>query len=171
MEKLIKWLDWSLSRFLILLMALMVVTVTWQIFTRFVTLSPSSFTEELARFLLIWIGILGAAWAVRSRAHLGIDILTQKLEGKRKRSVLILVYCLVILFAFFVMIVGGWNLVNITFTLNQISAAMGLKMGYIYLVLPLSGALIIIYSVYYIHLLMNEKVSEITLGSTGKGVD
>ena len=171
MEKLIKWLDWSLTRFLILLMATMVLSVTWQIFTRFVIKSPSSFTEELARFLLIWIGILGAAYAVRTRAHLGIDILTQKLKGKRKRSVLILVYSLVILFAFFVMIVGGLNLVNITFTLNQISAAMGLKMGYIYLVLPLSGALIIIYSAHYITLLMNEKVSEITVGSTGKGVD
>ena len=146
MQKMIKLLDTVLTRFLTGLMVLMVLAVTWQVFTRFIIRDPSSYTEELARFLLIWIGILGAAYALRTRAHLGIDLIAQRVGEKDRKRIQVTVYSTVIFFAFFVMVVGGIRLVNITFSLNQISAAMGIRMGYIYTVLPLSGILMIIYS-------------------------
>ncbi len=145
-HKLIGGIDLVLSRFLITLMALIVLAVTWQVFTRFIIQDPSSYTEELARFLLIWIGVLGGAFALRTRAHLGIDLITQRVGEKGRKRIQITVYSTVILFAFFVMVIGGIRLVNITFSLNQISAAMGIRMGYIYTVLPLSGILMIVYS-------------------------
>ena len=46
--------------------------------------NPSSFTEEIARYLLVWVGILGGAYAVGKRIHLAIDLLPTKLEGRRK---------------------------------------------------------------------------------------
>jgi TRAP-type C4-dicarboxylate transport system permease small subunit len=144
--QLIAGIDLVLRRFLIILMALIVLAVTWQVFTRFIIRDPSSYTEELARFLLIWIGILGAAYALRTRAHLGIDLISQRVGEKDRKRIQVTVYSTVIFFAFFVMVVGGIRLVNITFSLNQISAAMGIRMGYIYTVLPLSGILMIIYS-------------------------
>jgi TRAP-type C4-dicarboxylate transport system permease small subunit len=144
--RLIAGIDLVLRRFLIILMALIVLAVTWQVFTRFIIRDPSSYTEELARFLLIWIGILGAAYALRTRAHLGIDLIAQRVGEKDRKRIQVTVYSTVIFFAFFVMVVGGIRLVNITFSLNQISAAMGIRMGYIYTVLPLSGILMIIYS-------------------------
>jgi TRAP-type C4-dicarboxylate transport system permease small subunit len=144
--RLIAGIDLVLRRFLIILMALIVLAVTWQVFTRFIIQDPSSYTEELARFLLIWIGILGAAYALRTRAHLGIDLISQRVGEKDRKRIQVTVYSTVIFFAFFVMVVGGIRLVNITFSLNQISAAMGIRMGYIYTVLPLSGILMIIYS-------------------------
>jgi TRAP-type C4-dicarboxylate transport system permease small subunit len=144
--QLIAGIDLVLRRFLIILMALIVLAVTWQVFTRFIIQDPSSYTEELARFLLIWIGILGAAYALRTRAHLGIDLIAQRVGEKDRKRIQVTVYSTVIFFAFFVMVVGGIRLVNITFSLNQISAAMGIRMGYIYTVLPLSGILMIIYS-------------------------
>jgi TRAP-type C4-dicarboxylate transport system permease small subunit len=146
MQKMIKLLDTVLTRFLTGLMVLMVLAVTWQVFTRFIIRDPSSYTEELARFLLIWIGILGAAYALRTRAHLGIDLIAQRVGEKDRKRIQVTVYSTVIFFAFFVMVVGGIRLVNITFSLNQISAAMGIRMGYVYTVLPLSGILMIIYS-------------------------
>jgi TRAP-type C4-dicarboxylate transport system permease small subunit len=146
MQKMIKLLDTVLTRFLTSLMVLMVLAVTWQVFTRFIIRDPSSYTEELARFLLIWIGILGAAYALRTRAHLGIDLIAQRVGEKDRKRIQVTVYSTVIFFAFFVMVVGGIRLVNITFSLNQISAAMGIRMGYVYTVLPLSGILMIIYS-------------------------
>jgi len=144
--QLIAGIDLVLRRFLIILMALIVLAVTWQVFTRFIIRDPSSYTEELARFLLIWIGILGAAYALRTRAHLGIDLIAQRVGEKDRKRIQVTVYSTVIFFAFFVMVVGGIRLVYITFSLNQISAAMGIRMGYIYTVLPLSGILMIIYS-------------------------
>jgi len=150
MQKLSQWIDRALATVLISLMTSMVLAVSWQVFTRFILRRPSSVTEELARFLLVWIGVLGAAYALRTRSHLGIDVLVGRLSGPRRRVVEILIYVSVILFAFFVMIVGGLRLVRLTFALNQISAALGIKMGYVYLVIPLAGVLVIYYSVAFI---------------------
>ncbi|MEA3288384.1 MAG: TRAP transporter small permease [Candidatus Marinimicrobia bacterium] len=146
MNTLITLLDKALSRFLISLMAFIVLVVTWQVITRFLMSTPSSYTEELARFLLIWIGVLGSSYALRTRAHLGIDLLSTKLEGRAKGLLIIGIYLLVILFALLIMVIGGIRLVSLTFNLDQISASLGIKMGYIYLVLPLSGSIMIIYS-------------------------
>lgn len=139
-----------LSAFLVFLMAVMVLDVTWQVFTRFILRDPSEFTEELAGFLLIWIGLLGASYAYYVKAHLGIDVLTSRLSGARKQVSEILVAVIVFLFALLLLVIGGWRLVDLTFTLKQISAVMGIPMGYVYLVLPLTGFLFMYYSVYYI---------------------
>lgn len=150
MKKLTERIDKILSNFLILLMALMVLAVTWQVVTRFIMHDPSSYTEEAARFLLIWIGLLGAAYALRTKAHLGIDILTYRLTGLRKQITDVSVYVIIILFSVLIMIIGGTRLVVLTLNLNQLSASMGIKMGYIYTVLPLSGLLMVWYSILFI---------------------
>ncbi len=136
--------------FLIALMALMVLDVTWQVVSRFIMNRPSSFTEELAGFLLIWIGLLGAAYAYETKAHLGIDLLREKLGDAGSLKLDLAVNLLVILFALAVMVGGGLNLVVLAFRLNQISAAMGIGMGYVYLALPLSGLLIILFALHTI---------------------
>ena len=150
MEQVTKVITRILEIVLIGLMAIIVLDVSWQIFTRFILQDPSSYTEELAGFLLIWIGLLGASYALYTKAHLGIDILMTKVKGVQKRMLEILIYTIVLLFAFFVPVIGGIKLVNITFSLNQISAAMGIPMGYVYLVLPLTGVLMMYYSIVFI---------------------
>lgn len=162
MKKFTSVLTKILGVFLIILMAAMVLDVSWQVFTRFILKDPSSFTEELAGFLLIWIGLLGASYAYYTRAHLGIDILTAQLSGTKRRTVEITIHSIVLLFSFFVLVIGGYRLVNLTFTLNQISPALGISMGYIYLVLPLTGILIIYYAVYFI-------IIELSSGETKSG--
>ena len=136
-----------LSYILIGLMASIVVDVTWQVFTRFVLKNPSSFTEELAGFLLIWIGLLGASYTYYKKAHLGIDCFTASVTGVKKIVAEITVAVVVLLFALSVLVIGGMHLVTITFTLRQISPSMKIPMGYVYLVLPLTGVLFMYYSV------------------------
>ena len=51
-----KTIDKILELTLIASMSLLVIDVPWQVFSRFILQDPSSFTEELARFLLIWVG-------------------------------------------------------------------------------------------------------------------
>ena len=150
MQKIVNIVTKYLSWFLMTLMALIVFDVTWQVFTRFVMQNSSSWTEEMARFLLIWIGLLGGSYALHTRMHLGIDILTYKLVGRKKQIVEVIIYTFVALFALFIMVIGGFKLVNLTFQLKQISASMGIKMGYIYTVIPLSGLLMIFYSIAFI---------------------
>ncbi len=112
-----------LEYFLAFLMAVMLISVSWQVLTRYIFSSPSSFTDELARYLLIWIGTLGAAYASGQRLHLAIDLLPTKLEGKARYRLAIFINLLVIVFAFTVMVIGGCRLVYITYTLRQISHA------------------------------------------------
>lgn len=154
MQSLTQKITKTLELVLIVLMGGMVADVTWQIITRFILKNPSSYTEELAGFLLIWIGLLGASYALYTRAHLGIDILTAKLQGRRKQISELLIYFIVFLFALFVPVWGGAKLVHITYALKQISPAMGIPMSYVYTVLPLSGLLMMYYSlVFMIHAL------------------
>jgi TRAP-type C4-dicarboxylate transport system permease small subunit len=150
MEKITNIITRILSTVLIILMSVMVLDVSWQVFTRFILQDPSPFTEELAGFFLIWIGLLGSSYALYTKAHLGIDILTSRLSGSRKQFAQIMIHTIVILFAFFVLVVGGIRLVNITLTLEQISPALSIPMGYVYLVLPATGILMIYYSIVFI---------------------
>ena len=146
MKALSNFIEKILGTFVGLLMAVMVLDVTWQVLTRFVLKEPSSYTEELARFLLVWIGLLGAAYAYRKKAHLGLDILSQKLEGIAKRRLDIFISLVCMLFACVIMIYGGSKLMLLTLELDQMSAALQVKVGYLYSVIPLSGLLIVLFS-------------------------
>lgn len=128
------------------LMALMVVDVTWQVVSRFVLSNPSSFSEELARFLLIWIGFLGAAYAYRRHAHLGLDILTSQLQGAKKVLAEKFADLVSFLFAAVIMVYAGTKIMALTIELNQVSAALQIKIGYVYSVIPLSGLLICLFA-------------------------
>ncbi len=141
-----KFLSWTV----VVLMSIITVNVLWQVFSRFVLQNPSSFTEELARYMLIWIGILGAAYVAGQKLHLAIDLLSTKLTGKSKSVLEIFIQLCIFVFSFFVMIIGGIRLVYITLQLNQISAALQLPLGYVYLVLPISGILMMFYSTCFI---------------------
>jgi TRAP-type C4-dicarboxylate transport system permease small subunit len=68
---------------------------------------------------------------------------------------------IVLAFAFFVMVIGGMRLVNLTFTLNQISPALGIEMGYVYLVIPSAGVLVIYFAIYFIVEAIQTKPTEL----------
>lgn len=131
---------------LILIMSVNVLNVLWQVFTRFVLKDPSSFTEELARYLLIWLGILGAGYVSGKKLHLAIAVVLEGRRGRIRRLMEAGIQVFILLFAFLVMVVGGIRLVAISFALNQVSAALRIQLGYVYLVLPVSGLLIMFYA-------------------------
>jgi len=140
-------IDKILANALILIMSVMVINVLWQVFTRFVVGTPSSFTDELARYLMIWLGILGAAYVSGRNMHVAIDVLPLKCNTKTQKRIKLLVYFLIILFAFLAMVIGGLRLVYITYILDQYSPALQVPLAVVYLAIPLSGALIIYYKI------------------------
>jgi TRAP-type C4-dicarboxylate transport system permease small subunit len=140
-------ISFVMEKLLMAMMFAIVATVTWQVFSRFILADPSSFTEELSRYLLIWIGILGAAYAYKTKAHLGLDLFVEKMATANKKVALVIIELVVITFALTVMIIGGFSLVSITLELKQTSAALGVQVGFVYSVIPLSGLLIILFSI------------------------
>lgn len=141
-----RYLDRILATFLVGLMAAAVLNVWWQVFTRWVLDDPSSYTEELARYLLVWIGTLGAAYAVGKKLHLAIDLVPQALTGQKRHLMEVVIQSMIVLFALFVMVIGGARLVALTTQFGQFSAALGLPLGFVYSVIPLSGVIIIFYA-------------------------
>ena len=141
-----KLVDKCLERLLMGLMALLVVDVLWQVLSRYVLASPSSFTDELAGFLLIWVGLLGAAYVTGQEGHLAIDLLVRKVDAAWQRRLRALSLLVIALFAVAVMIVGGSWLVYTRFYLGVTSASLQVNLGYVYLVLPLSGLLTAYYA-------------------------
>ena len=140
-----KKVDAVLGKILVVIMAVMVINVLWQVLSRYILGVPSSFTDELARYLMIWVGVLGAAYVSGRSMHVAIDVVQSRTGEKTKRRLVALVYLLIILFAFFAMVIGGSRLVYISYILGQISPALQIPLAVVYAVIPLSGLLIIYY--------------------------
>ncbi|TWU30458.1 TRAP transporter small permease [Bythopirellula polymerisocia] len=140
-------LDTLLEWLVILVVMLMVVDVLWGVFTRFILNSPSQLTEEIARLLLMWVALLGAAVAYGRSEHLGFDYLVAQLDPAVKKLLALVSQCIVVAFALLVMVYGGFILVSETLAANQVTPALHLKMGYVYLALPVSGLFMSIYGV------------------------
>ncbi|HLT90852.1 MAG TPA: TRAP transporter small permease [Woeseiaceae bacterium] len=146
MRAVVNAIDRIFRGLLALLLAVMVACVTWQVVSRYVLGSPSSWTEELARFLLIWIGLLGGAYAYHVKMHLGLDLLSQKLSPGARRVQARFIHAAVILFSVVVLLGGGLSLIGLSLELGQYSAALELPMWVVYLSLPLSGLMLVVYA-------------------------
>jgi TRAP-type C4-dicarboxylate transport system permease small subunit len=140
-------IDKILGYTLVVIMGVMVINVLWQVFTRFIVGTPSSFTDELARYLMIWLGILGAAYVSGKNMHVAIDVLPLRASAKNQKKIKLVVSVLIIVFAFFAMVIGGLRLVYITYTLDQYSPALQMPLAAVYFAIPLSGVLIIYYKI------------------------
>ncbi len=136
--------DRALELILATVMAAMVLAVLWQVATRYLLRDPSSLTEELARFGLMWLGLLGASYGFGQRAHLAIELIPRTW---RNRILELVVAACVAAFAIFILVIGGLRLVNATLALGQTSPALHLERGYVYLALPLSGVLVLFYTI------------------------
>ncbi|NJL76320.1 MAG: TRAP transporter small permease [Saprospiraceae bacterium] len=140
-----KTLDQSLSILLILLMVVITFDVLLGVFTRYVIGNQPGWTEELARFLLIWISIFGAAYAAGQHQHLAIDLISTSLSPSRDKQLKTFVNMLVAIFVFSVFIIGGSRLIYITAYLGQTSPALKIPMSVVYGVIPVSGICILLY--------------------------
>lgn len=130
------------------IMGYMVLAVCWQVITRFVLKNPSTVTEEILRYLLVWTTMVGGAYAYGRRKHLSINMLAKKLPARAQKLLDIFVQAIVIAFCVVVMIIGDLRLVETTF--DQISSALRLPMPYVYASILVGGVLIIFYAIIFI---------------------
>lgn len=155
-NKVNKILEW----FIIIIFALLVLDVLFQVISRYALGTSFTWTEEFARFALIWMTILGAAYLNAKKEHLSMDFVYEKLSIANKRKASIVIEIFVFLFALIAMVIGGLNLVYTTLHLNQLSGTLRIPLGYVYAVMPLSGCLIMCFSIYHItNIYSNKKIS------------
>ena len=110
---------------------------------------------------MIWVGLLGAAYTVGAQRHLAIDLLTLMLSSRKQALLSVIINLLIFLFAGSVIVTGGVKLIEKTLSTAQVSAAMQIPMGYVYLILPLTGIMMMFYALCFIsNGLKNMKHSE-----------
>ena len=148
-----------LERVLVVIFALLVLDVLFQVFSRYFLGTSFTWTEEFARFSLIWMTILGAAYLNAKKEHLSMDYLYQKFSQTNKRKASILIEVFIFLFALVVMVIGGFNLVYTTLHLEQLSGTLRIPLGYVYAIMPFSGLLIMCFSVYHISNIYSSKIN------------
>jgi TRAP-type C4-dicarboxylate transport system permease small subunit len=145
MKTIIHVLNHILRVVLAVLTGAMVLVCCWQVITRFILNSPSKYTEEILRYALIWLTMLGAPYAYGANKQLSIDLLVVNFTHKGQTMTKIFGEIVVTFLSAAVFVYGG-----IAVTLNasgQISAAMKLPMEFYYACIPIGGALMILYSV------------------------
>lgn len=127
------------------LLLAMVVLVTWQVVSRYALNDPSTFSEELLRFGVIWLSLIGAAYVAGKTGHMSVDLIKDLLPAKWQKALNILIQLAFIAFAVGVLLIGGMRAVNIA--AHQYTAVLQIPMGAIYGSLPVAGVLTLIYSV------------------------
>lgn len=137
------FLDKFLFSICIVIMTVLVIDVSWQVLSRYLLGSPSLYTDELARFLMVWLTFLGGAYMFGSDSHLSVNSLRDMMPAKMQNTIFVFTYLLIGGFAILVMIMGSQRL--ILRTLSQPSPSLGVPMGYFYSILPISAVFIIIY--------------------------
>ena len=145
LHKIRKVVDVVLSSACAVIFAAMVVIGTYQIVTRFIFKNPSTVSEELLTYSFTWMALLASALVFGKRDHMRMGFVADKL-GKGGQKVLnIFSELLIMLLAGSVMIYGGVTIMNLTMT--QSTASLGIPMGVVYTIIPLSGCLIVLYSI------------------------
>ncbi len=141
------WMTKGLNATLIIAVAFLVMDVVWGVFTRYVMSEQAKWTEELARFLLVWVALLGGAVAFGTKGHLGVDYFVGKFDPEVRKLMSVVSQLVVLFFAASIFIYGGGRVVADALAMEQTTPALGWKMGHVYLALPISGVFMALYTI------------------------
>jgi TRAP-type transport system small permease protein len=137
MKKLIGFYHQLLTWLMVATIAVLIVPVTLQMISRYTALIPSYiWTEELSRFLFIWMVMLGAMIGIREGTHFEVDVWPEL--GVRANAALKIVSSLFILV--FALVFLYWGIQFVQFGWYQTSELADLPMPFIFLAWPVAGA-------------------------------
>jgi len=125
------------------LMAVLVADVFLGVYSRYVMRATFQWYDEVARLCFVWMIFLGAAVAVRRRAHFRLHLLIDRFGAVARRRVDLLVTVIVIAFAV-VLVAGG--VATLPLARRQVTDALEISMLWFYGALPVGGALMILFA-------------------------
>jgi len=126
----------------ILLAGIIVAIVTAEVTLRYLFSHSMIFTEELSRYLMVWIVFLGSALAIRDGSHIHIQILVKRLGPRMQQNVKLASYALIIAFLVFITVEG---LKILPRQLQQMCITIDISLFYFYLAIPVGSILMIIF--------------------------
>lgn len=129
---------------IVALFMLMTVIGTYQIVTRYFFKRPSTVSEELLTYSFTWMALLASAYVFGKRDHMRMGFLADKITGNARKYLEVAIDLLTFAFAGIVMVYGGISITKLTMIQN--TASLRVPMGYIYVIVPVTGVLIMIFS-------------------------
>lgn len=137
----LRWLDNHLEELFIGIFALiMTVVIALQIFMRYAMDNSLSWSEELARYCFIWLVYLGISLAVKKQRHMSVDVVFLFLKGKAQVVLSMVANILFLSFAVFA-IFYGYQISIKLLTWGQVSPALDIPIGLVYLATPVGMGL------------------------------
>ncbi|MBM4164700.1 MAG: TRAP transporter small permease [Lentisphaerae bacterium] len=136
----------ALEKLVIVMVAVLTLTVLWGVFSRFVLGKQAAYTDELARVLLVWISMIGAALAFGENAHLGVDYFVNKLHPEARKTLSMIVQLVIMVLAILVFIVGGWGLAMGQLG-QQLPTMPWMSRGMVYVAIPISGVFMLLFAI------------------------
>ena len=127
---------------LIAIVAVMTGVVFLQVLYRYVFSQPLQWSEELARYLFVWLSIIGAALALQKKGHFGLDLFYKMLSTRLQRFIK---FAVVLLMGIVIFVILFHGIILVQKTALQESPAMGISMAWAYASLPVGGALMAIH--------------------------
>lgn len=134
----------------------MVILTCWQVFTRYILQSPSSWSEELVSYLFAWASLLGAALVTGERGHMNIPILVEKFSIGVQKVFAIIAEIIAGVFAIVILIYGGVQIYSLA--MGQMTSSLGVAVGVFYVMLPVCGVLNVCYIVLNIIGILNGSI-------------
>lgn len=134
-----------LGTVMIILFALMTIIGTYQIVTRYCFNRPSTMSEELLTYSFTWMALLASAYVFGKRDHMRMGFLADQVSGPARKLLEVASDIMTFLLAGVVMLYGGSAITKLT--MIQKTASLQVPMAYIYMMVPISGVLIMIFSI------------------------
>jgi TRAP-type C4-dicarboxylate transport system permease small subunit len=120
--------------------ALMTVLIFAQVLCRYVLQAPLSWSEELARYIFIWLTFFGASVAFYERTHINVSYFVEHIRNVRTRALLMFTADLLCLWFLWVFVKDGFVVASRVLALGQVSSSMGfLPVGAVYLAVPVGS--------------------------------
>jgi TRAP-type C4-dicarboxylate transport system permease small subunit len=127
---------------LLVIISVMACVVFVEVLFRYALMLPLFWTEEFARYCLVWSSLLGAGVALKRGEHIAVTFLVDRIPGGMRPQAALLVSIFVALFLIAILW-GGVHLVLLT--RHQLSPAMRIPMAWPYLAIPISSLIMLIH--------------------------
>ena len=147
----------------------MVLLTCWQVFTRYVLSNPSSWSEELVGYLFAWMSLFGAALVTGERGHMNIPILVEKSKPAVQKALGIFAEIIACIFAIVILVYGGVQITSLA--MGQMTSSLGVPIGVFYVVMPVCGVLIALYTIINIVEIATGKMSVVTADEAAQAIE
>lgn len=147
----------------------MVLLTCWQVFTRYVLSNPSSWSEELVGYLFAWMSLFGACLVTGERGHMNIPLLVERVNPTMQKILGIFSELIAGIFAVVILVYGGVQISSLA--MGQMTSSLGVAIGVFYVVMPVCGILITLYTIINIYEIAAGKLSVIVADEAAQAIE